>query len=273
MFADERKARILDAVNRQGRATVAELSELLGASASTIRRDLQDLEALGLLRRAHGGAVAAHIAAHVAGFEPTIEEKNVQLQAEKFAIGQAAARLVQPGDTVMMDAGTTTLQVARHLPAQVTVITNSVDVAQVMQMQAAQAQGARAQLQVLLIGGQLRPATGALVGPWAERALSEVHVDILFLGANGIDPARGITTPNPLEASVKTAMVRAARRVVLVADHSKCGQVSLMQVCSLRQVDIWVTDATPPPDVMAACEAQGVEVMVAPPPDAPDRQE
>ncbi|SFU48564.1 DeoR/GlpR family DNA-binding transcription regulator [Alicyclobacillus macrosporangiidus] len=257
MFADERKARILESLNAQGRATVADLARRLGVSASTIRRDLQDLETLGLLRRAHGGAVAAHVAA----FEPSVQEKNVQHPAEKFAIGQAAARLVNPGDTVLMDAGTTTLQVARHLSAPVTVITNSVDVAREM--------SDRPGVHLMLVGGELRPATGALVGPWAEAALARVHVDILFLGANGIDPARGITTPHPLEAAVKAAMVRSARRIILVADHSKSGQVSLMQVCTLGEVDTWVTDQAPPLDIAAACQSLGVEVLVAPPAPLP----
>ncbi|MCL6625555.1 DeoR/GlpR family DNA-binding transcription regulator [Alicyclobacillus shizuokensis] len=252
MFADERKALILAQLQQRHSVSVAELAKQLTASESTIRRDLQDLEEQGRLKRTHGGAVSIEVAA----FEPSIQEKSVQNQVAKSAIAKAAQSFIQTGDTVLLDAGTTTLQIARQFTGRgVTFITNSLAIADEL--------ANRADIQVLLLGGELRPTTGAIVGPFCEQMLARLHVDILFLGANGIDAEHGVTTPNVSEAATKSAMIRAARRVVLVADHSKFDQISLVQVCPIDAIDTLVTDAEVGGDLRQALLEHKVEVVVA----------
>jgi DeoR family fructose operon transcriptional repressor len=256
MLADERRLRILERLAQQRSVTVSELAEAFGASESTIRRDLDDLERQGLLRRTHGGAVAVDA---VASFEPSLQEKDVRYPQEKQAIARAAAELVRPGDTVLLDAGTTTLQIARQLATlELTVVTNSVPIA--MELSSTP----QARVHLMLLGGDLRRTTGALVGPFAERMLADLHVDLLFLGANGLHADRGVTTPNPLEAAVKAAMIRSARRVAVVADHSKVGQVSLVKVCDWDEVDLLITDR-PAPQLADVLAQHGVRLVAAEP--------
>ncbi|WP_067933990.1 DeoR/GlpR family DNA-binding transcription regulator [Alicyclobacillus kakegawensis] len=252
MFADERKALIMAQLQERHSVSVAELAKQLTASESTIRRDLQDLEEQGRLKRTHGGAVSIEVAA----FEPSIQEKSVQNQVEKSIIAKAAQSFIQTGDTVLLDAGTTTLQIARQFAGRgVTFITNSLAIADEL--------ANRMDIQVLLLGGELRPTTGAMVGPFCEQMLARLHVDILFLGANGIDAEHGVTTPNVSEAATKSAMIRAARRVVLVTDHSKFDQTSLVQVCPLGAIDTLVTNAEVGGDLRQALLENKVEVVVA----------
>ncbi|WP_041695018.1 DeoR/GlpR family DNA-binding transcription regulator [Alicyclobacillus acidocaldarius] len=235
MFADERKARIAQHVLVHKRATVSELAQMFQASESTIRRDLQELEEQGVLHRTHGGAVAKEVAA----FEPTWSEKRIQNQDAKMRIAALALDLVRPGQVVLLDAGTTTYEIARQWRHEgVTVVTNSLDIASEF--------STRRDLDLVLLGGQLRAKTGAFVGPFAERMLDELHVDIAFLGANGID-FRGITTPNPQEAAIKRAMVKCADRVVLVADRTKLHQTAFVRVATWDEIHTWVSDG-PLPD-------------------------
>ncbi|GMA62447.1 DeoR/GlpR family DNA-binding transcription regulator [Alicyclobacillus fastidiosus] len=230
MFADERKAHIVAYLNQHKRVTVADLAQIFSSSESTIRRDLQELEELGQLKRTHGGAIAAEIA----GFEPTYQEKNVQNSGAKERIGQLAAGMVKDGEIVLLDAGTTTIQIAKHISARnVTVVTNSVAIAAELQ--------SNPTVHVVMLGGELRQTTGALVGPFTEQMLSQLHVDVLFLGANGIHPG-GVTTPNAVEAATKRAMVTSAKRTIVVADATKVSQVSFVQVCPLNRIDGLITD-------------------------------
>ncbi|MDI9258618.1 DeoR/GlpR family DNA-binding transcription regulator [Alicyclobacillus sendaiensis] len=234
VFADERKARIAQHVLAHQRATVSELAQMFQASESTIRRDLQELEEQGVLRRTHGGAVAKEIAA----FEPTWSEKRIQNQEAKMHIAALALELVRPGQVVLLDAGTTTYELARQWRHEgVTVVTNSLDIASELR--------SRRELELVLLGGQFRAKTGAFVGPFAERMLDELHVDIAFLGANGVD-FRGFTTPNLQEAAVKRAMVRCADRAVLVADRTKLDQIAFVRVATWDEIDTWISDGPLP---------------------------
>jgi DeoR family fructose operon transcriptional repressor len=250
VFADERKMHILAQLREHHSVSVAELARTFQLSESTIRRDLQDLEQQGYLKRTHGGAVSIEVAA----FEPSIQEKTVQNQDEKYAIARMAQQFIQPGDTVLLDAGTTTLQIARQCAAaNVTFVTNSLPIADEL--------STREGVHLILLGGELRPNTGAMVGPFCEQMLGRLHVDTLFLGANGIDPKQGVTTPNVVEAATKAAMIRAARRVVLVADHSKFKQISLVKVCDLADLDVLITDGWVPEDLRAALDKQAVQIF------------
>ena len=235
MFSDERKMKILDLLNDSLSITVSDLAHSFDVSESTIRRDLQDLEVQGYLKRTHGGAVALE----VASFEPTFQEKAVYFPEEKSGIAQAAISLIRPGDTLLLDSGTTTLQIARQLPDNdITVITNSLSIAREL--------SSLKHIHLLVLGGEFRTNTEALVGPLTELILAQLNVDKLFLGANGIDNVRGITTPNAVEAATKQAMITSAREVILVADRSKLDKVNLYKICDLSAIDAFITDSPPP---------------------------
>jgi DeoR family fructose operon transcriptional repressor len=252
VFAEERKQQILAALKRAPAIRAAELGLALGTSLASIRRDLADLERSGLLKRTHGGAISNDLVA----LEPSLAEKEDQYQAEKAAIGVTAASLVQPGDTIFLDAGSTTRQIARELRRHrnLTVVTNALSVATEL---------AASDLEIILTGGQLRRGVLSQVGPIAEQAIAGLHVDKLFLAANGVDLAKGITTPNLIEARTKRTMVDSAREVILVADHSKFGRVTLGRVCGLERLDAIVTDEGLPHRFVAAFAARKLTLHVA----------
>lgn len=238
MLARQRQERILDEVRRHGGARVADLVDLLEVSDMTVRRDIETLARRGLVERVHGGATA--IGAR-SGEEPGFVAKSALARQEKDAIAREVARLVEPGETVAVSAGTTTLAVARELVVvpDLTVVTNSVPVADVLH------DPARPDRIVVLVGGQRTPSN-ALVGPVAVGALRSLHVDTLILGVHGMTEQAGLTTPNLVEAETDRALVAAARRVVVAADHSKWGVVGLASIAALSEVDILVTDTRLP---------------------------
>jgi DeoR family fructose operon transcriptional repressor len=252
VFAEQRKQQILAALKRAPAIRAAELSIALGTSLASIRRDLADLERSGLLKRTHGGAISNDLVA----LEPSLAEKEDRYQAEKAAIGVTAASLVQPGDTIFLDAGSTTRQIAHELRGHrnLTVVTNALSVASEL---------ASSHLEIILTGGHLRRGVLSQVGPIAEQAIAALHVDKLFLAANGVDLAKGITTPNIIEARTKRAMVDNAREVILVADHSKFGRVTLGRVCGLERLDAIVTDAGLPARFVTAFAARKLKLHVA----------
>lgn len=251
-FPEQRKQRILEVLARNQAVAVAQLAQSLEVSEASIRRDLQQLEQAGLLRRTHGGAVSNHIST----FEPSLAEKEVQLKAEKQAIARVAVDLIEEGDTVMLDAGSTTLQMARQWRRthNVTVVTDALNIAWEL---------AAAGVEIVVTGGNLRALTLSLVGPIAEGSLAGLHVNKLFLAANGIDLQAGLTTPNLAEAQTKKAMMRSAREIILVADHSKVGRVAFAQICGLDKVHCLITDPGTPADFLAGAEKLGVRVLLA----------
>ena len=235
MFSDERKTAILNLLSRNQRLTVTDAALELNVSESTIRRDLQDLEEQGLLKRTHGGAVPIELAS----FEPSVQEKSLLFLKEKSDIASLALKFIGPGDTIILDAGTTTLEIARQLPdIPLTAVTNSLEISLEL--------AKRKKVSPVVIGGELRSTTGALVGAFSDLILSRLNADKLFLGANGVHLTRGITTANSLEAATKQAMIRAAREVYLVVDHSKLEQVHMVQVCDINEVDYLLSDRTLP---------------------------
>lgn len=235
MLASQRQARILEEVQRRGAVRVSALARQLGVSDMTIRRDLEALSAQGLLDKVHGGATLAPSA--LSTDEPGFEAKWVQQQAEKEAIARAAAGLVTPGMAVGLSAGTTTWTLAHHLRdhPDLTIVTNSMQVAQVFQRGAATGQT------VVLTGG-VRTPSDALVGPVAVSALQQLHLDVVFLGVHGMTQRAGFSTPNLLEADVNRAFVSASNRLVVVADHTKWGQVGLSSMARLDDAHVLVTD-------------------------------
>ena len=252
MFAEERKQRILEALERDQAVKVSELSTLLQVSEASIRRDLQELEESELLKRTHGGAIANYTAA----FELPLAEKEDRYKAEKTSIARAAVGLIQEGDTVILDSGSTTLQIARQLKQRrnITVVTNSLHIALEL---------AASNLEVVLMGGSLRQKILSLVGPITESALAGLHVDKLFLATNGIDLEKGLTTPNLIEAQTKKAMLNSAKEVIVVADRSKFGCTAFSHICGLGRMNYLITDESPPAPFLSALEERGVKVLIA----------
>ncbi len=260
MLARHRQSLILEDIRRAGSARVSDLTQRLGVSDMTIRRDLEALARAGLIEKVHGGAV---LPGAPSSHEPGFEAKSVLEQPQKEAIARAAAALVAPGTAIALSAGTTTFALAQQLldVPGLTIVTNSVRVASIFGTARPAGQlGATAQ--VVLTGG-VRTPSDALVGPIADIAIRSLHVDQLFLGCHGIDPAAGLTTPNLAEAETNRAFVQAARRVTVVADHTKWGIVGLSSFAALDEVDTLITDSQLHPEARDLITEQVGELILA----------
>ena len=253
MYAEERLNEIVARARAAGRVEVATLAADLAVTPETIRKDLTSLERQGLLRRVHGGAIPVERL----GFEPALAQRSEANTEEKERIAKAAlAELPQEG-AILLDSGTTTARIAEQLPAdrELTVVTNSIPIALTLSV--------RPNLQVLVIGGRVRSRTLAGVGDWAVNALATVRVDVAFIGANGVSTAHGLTTPDQAEAATKRAMIQAARRAVVVADHTKLGEDYFARFADLNDVDTLITDSHADDDLVADIEAKGLTVVQA----------
>ena len=253
MLIDERRQHVLDKIKREGRVLVGELSDELGISRITIRKDLEFLQAQGLIQRSHGGAIAAQSGAL---FDPSLLEKQKLHPKEKERIANAAVELVEEGQCVILDSGTTTTAIARALRKfrHLTIITNAVNIA---------AELTNTDFEVILTGGTLRKNSFSLVGPLAEEFLEEIHADVLFLGVDGFDPEIGLTTPNILESRVNRAMVNAAKTVVAVCDSTKFGKHSLALIVPSQKISVVITDENLAPEYREHLQKLGVRVIVA----------
>ncbi len=250
----DRQKGILERLDREGRVVVSALAHAYGVSDVTIRKDLRDLERLSLLRRVHGGAELAHRSK----WNPSIGARLDQHQEAKARIARAALQFVHDGDTLLLDAGTTTLALARRLRGHVgslTVVTNSLPIV-------AELSG-HAEVEVVSLGGSVRGHSLAMIGPLTVAGLARVHADVAFLGATGASPVRGLCTPNLIEAETKAAMVRAADRRVALVDHSKIGGASLAPFCAWAELDAMVSDRPLPRDMARSLQDQGVRILVA----------
>ncbi|MFJ9173441.1 DeoR/GlpR family DNA-binding transcription regulator [Streptomyces sp. NPDC102360] len=265
LLAEQRRALIIDEVRRRGGVRVNELTRKLGVSDMTVRRDLDALARQGVVEKVHGGAVpVVEASTHEPGFEA---KSGLELTA-KEDIARAAAPLAAPGTAIALSGGTTTFALAQQLldVPDLTVVTNSVRVADVFhasQRGAASRQGAAT---VVLTGG-VRTPSDSLVGPVADQAIESLHFDVLFLGVHGISPEAGLSTPNLAEAETNRRLVQSARRVVVVADHTKWGTVGLSSFASLDQVDTLVTDGGLPVEARAEV-AEHMRLVVAGEPEA-----
>lgn len=230
MFAEERQSKIVQMVEKGKSIKVIDLAVQFGVSESTIRRDLQEMEEAKLLKRTHGGAVGIQRKS----FEPTFNEKKEEFLREKEAIGALAASLLEDGDSVILDTGTTTLEIAKRIKdLRLTVITNALDIAEEL--------SDVGNIQLILTGGILRGNTRAMVGSLAEGTLKHFKADVAFIGANGISIEEGLTTPNHVEAMTKRAMMASATRVYGVVDTSKFEQVSFAVIASLKELTAVIT--------------------------------
>jgi DeoR/GlpR family transcriptional regulator of sugar metabolism len=244
LLAEQRRALILDEVRRRGGVRVNELTRRLNVSDMTVRRDLDALARQGVIEKVHGGAVpVAEASTHEPGFEA---KSSLELSA-KEDIARAAAVMALPGSAIALSGGTTTYALAQHLVdiPELTVVTNSVRVADVFHsaQQAGAASGRRAAAATVVLTGGVRTPSDSLVGPVADQAIRSLHFDVLFLGVHGISVEAGLSTPNLAEAETNRRFMRSARRVVVVADHTKWGTTGLSSFASLDDVDTLVTDA------------------------------
>ena len=253
MYAEERQQEIVRLAQKNSRVDVMALADELNVTAETIRRDLTVLERAGVLRRVHGGAIPVERI----GFEPAVAARDAVLTAEKERIAKAALAEVPPEGGILLDAGTTTARLAQALPTdrELTVVVNSPVLATIL--------GPRTNITVLLLGGRLRGRTLAAVDDWALRPLADLYVDVAFMGTNGCSVERGLTTPDQAEAAVKRAMIAAARRVVVLADHTKIGNDNLARFGSLSDVDLLITDSGLDAELATDIEDAGVRVVRA----------
>jgi DeoR/GlpR family transcriptional regulator of sugar metabolism len=241
------------AIEVNGRVSIADLRERLGVSEVTIREDLKHLEGRGVLTRVRGGAVVSRNGA----MEMSLEETSTTNHAEKKAIGARAAAMVENGQTVIIDVGSTTTEMAKALSpelSRVVVITNGLNIALILE--------ALPGVSVIVTGGTLRPLQHSLVAPMGTLLLDQLKADVAFLGCNGVDPIRGFTNSNIAEAEIKQAMVRSAEKSVFLADHDKIGEVASAFVADISSADLLITDEGADATVLGNLRADGLAIEV-----------
>ncbi len=251
MTADERQKRIFDYLKKVEFASLEDLSTQLDVSVSTVRRDVSNLEESGKLKRTHGGARLANPESDEFAFK----SRDTHQLSEKEAIGRAVANLINPNQTVIMDAGTTVFHAAKYLEAKTPhIITNSLPIANHF--------AANNQVEVIVSGGVIYPRLGVMVGPLAVTAFTEINADVAIMGAGGIT-LEGISNSHVLLIDIQLAMLKAAQKVIFCIDHTKIGRQSLTRLCELDRIDALVTDAKAPKELLDSIRAAGVEVVVA----------
>jgi DeoR family transcriptional regulator, aga operon transcriptional repressor len=252
LLIEERRQHILSLAQQNGRVLVEELSETLGISRITIRKDLDFLERRGVLQRTHGGALLPQSGTI---FDPTLKEKEGRHWEEKQRIGLAAAALVQEGQCILLDSGTTTTVIAKELKkfSRLTIITNAVNIA---------AELSATNFDVILTGGTLRKNSFSLVGPLAEEVLRDMYADILFLGVDGFDLEVGLTTPNLMESRVNRAMVKAASKTVAVCDSTKFNRRSLSKIVDVTAIHHVITDSNLPDETAEAVRNLNIQLTL-----------
>ena len=252
LMIDERRRRISELVREEGRVTVEELAARFGTSHVTIRADLSRLESAGILTRTHGGALT------LPETDEPLDVKQLQHHAEKLRIGAAAAALIQDGETIILDSGTTTAEIARNIRAlnlkSINVITNALNIAALLIDVPA--------VRLIMPGGILRRESNSLSGPIAEAALGTLQADRLYLGADGVDPQIGVMTPHLAEAELNAKMIAMSRQVVVVADSSKFARRNISLIARIEQLHILITDRGAPPDAVEQLRQRGVEVRL-----------
>ncbi|MER7082473.1 transcriptional regulator, DeoR family [Saccharopolyspora kobensis] len=253
-----RLSALLDLLGERGKVTVEEISTALGASAATVRRDLDHLAEQQLLTRTRGGAVAQNIA-----YDLPLRYKAARNAREKGRIARAAAAMVAQGSVVGVNGGTTTTEIARALVARadladagertsLTIVTNALNIANELVV--------RPQVKIVVTGGVARPQSFELTGPLGTHLLEEITLDVVFLGVDAVDPARGAFAHNEGEASTNRLMTERAQRVVVVADGSKLGRTAFAHICPAEAIDMLLTDSAAPAELLERFETAGVPV-------------
>lgn len=243
-----RQQQIMDRMALDGEVKLAELKEMFDVAEMTLRRDLEKLEQIGLVRRTFGGAI-------LVGNDIALQDRTDVLLEEKMRIGRKAAQLVQPGDSVFIDGGSTTLQVAKFLPAKmnVTVVTNALNIA---------AELLTKQITTIVIGGVAIERTSTLVGPIAAAALSKMAFHRAFLGTTGVTAAHGFSNSNMYEAEIKQLAMAQSAEVNVVMDHTKYGIKDLFSFAAYDKVDRIISDSEPDSELLEAFAQASVDIVV-----------
>src|SRR5882672_10779877 len=253
LLTEQRRRSFLDLVDQEGQVTVADMVRRFSISAVTVRNDLDTLAGIGAVVRSHGGAVRRLEAAQ----DYPLRTKETIHREEKMRIGRAAAELIKPGETVILDSGTTTAEIARYLKLvkiqSVTVITNALNIAAELM----DAPG----ISLIMIGGLMRPVSCSFVGPQAEAMMNEVHADRLFLAVDGFDLENGPSTPDVLEAQLNNVMIRSAKEVNVVTDFSKLGRRSVSKIGPFDRIRRLITDNRAAQEFTGELRGKGIEVI------------
>src|SRR5882724_7079574 len=255
MQPEESQHRIVEYVQKVEFASLEEIAAQVDASLSTVRRDLTILEAGGMIQRTHGGARIVNPGSE----EFTFTARDTHQLEEKEAIGRACAQLIPANRSIIIDAGTTVYHVARYLESKAPqIITNSLPVANLF--------ASANRLEVVVSGGVVYPRLGVLVGPLAVEAFSKIHADVAIMSAGGIS-IEGITNSHGLLIDIQRAMIHGAQKVIFCLDHTKFERKSVLPLCDLDCVDMIVSDAAAPVELVQQLRARGIEIVVAPPVD------
>lgn len=251
-----RRDRIFTVIKDRQFARVTEISSEFGISEVTVRSDLDHLERRGQIRRVHGGAVLDE---RPVRRERSFEEQSEESAADKLRIGRAAAEMVQSGQTVLIDVGTTCRTVAQAIVdrtdlSDVNIVTNGLNIA-------AMFEPVTPQFTVVVTGGTIRPLQHSLVDPFGGPVLERLNADMMFLGCNGVHPTKGVTNVNLPEAEMKQRMIASARRTIGVADGSKIGQVCVAWVCHIDQLDVLITSSSAPEKERELLLDRGLEIV------------
>jgi len=254
--AHKRRELIASQIRDRGSIQVAELMDEFGLTDTSIRRDLSILESKGIIRRVHGGAVSTSEGLQIA----LLNERKIKFEAEKRRIGAVAAEYIQPRDVVLMDTGTSVLQVARHIPESIRqlgtlrIVTNSTLLLDEM--------GSWATPNLLLLGGIFLPEHFATVGPEVLNSLQQISAHRAFLGCDGLTINGGITSAHPLVAQTGREMANRAEQVIVLADHSKLGRAGFMPIMPINKIDILITDSSAPEQMIESLRERDVQVLV-----------
>ncbi len=242
---------IMEQINKYGRMNVWETAERLDVSTATIRRDLNELEQRGMIKRIHGGAVLSSVSTT---FEYQYHDKVALRMEEKRRIADKAVEEIQDGDAIFLDSGTTTYQIALLLgnKKNLTVLTYDMSIAAVLNNHPS--------AQVIVTGGVLRPYYNVLLGSITESFIRNMMVDKVFLSADAIHQTYGISNANFIESGVKSLLVKAGKKIILVADRTKFGKLAVSKFCDLEEIDLLITDREVPPDMLAVMQGKGIRI-------------
>ena len=254
IFAEERRQDIIELINRNGKVTVAELSKKYGVSSPTIRTDLAELEKLGLLRRTHGGAIPASTRA---SFELTSAEKEIRNVDQKKAIAKEAYKLINRGDVIALDTGTTTRELALLLAdaRDITVITYDIKIAAILE--------SNENINLTLIGGNVRRGFHCTLGPTTKTQLSDLYADKAFMATNAVSLKRGLSTPNVEISDIKAQMIQNSRQNIALIDSSKFEGEALCKFADIKDMDVIISDEEVPAAFATAIKNAGCKLIKA----------